>query len=167
MENLKILLRKSRHSDLPFMREMLYEAVFWRPNPNKPSFEEGLADPGVSNALVDWGERDGDIAVIALVDSIPAGAAWYRFYTNDNFIRGYIDETIPAIAIAVHKEYRRQGIGEKMIEWLIDHASKHNIQKISLMVSKDNHAINLYRKCGFLEYDDKGDSFLMLLKILT
>ncbi len=147
------------------MKEMLYEAVFWRPNPNKPSFEEGLAVPEVRNALVDWGERDGDIAVIALVDSIPAGAAWYRFYTDDNFIRGYIEETIPALAIAVHKDYRRQGIGEKMMNWLIDHASTQHIQQISLMVSKDNHAIHLYRKCGFLEYADKGDSVLMLRKI--
>ena len=164
---MNILLRKSKHSDLQFLRAMLYEAVFWRANPNKPSFENGLANPGVSNALVDWGEREGDTAVIALVDSIPAGAAWYRFYTDDNYIRGYIDETIPAIAIAVHKNYRHQGIGKKMIAWLLDHASKHNIQKLSLMVSKDNHALKLYLKSGFLEYADKGDSLLMLRKIET
>ena len=147
------------------MREMLYEAVFWRPNPNKPSFEAGLADSGVSNALVDWAERDGDCAVIALVDEFPAGAAWYRFYTDDNGIRGYIEETIPVIVIAVHQDYQRQGVGQKMMTWLLDEATKRNIQKISLMVSKDNHAINLYRKCGFLEYADKGDSLLMWRKI--
>ena len=165
LKNMNALLRKSKHSDLPFMKEMLYEAVYWRPNPNKPSFDEGLANPGVSNALDNWGNREGDVAVIALVDANPAGAAWYRFYSDDNSIRGYIDETIPTIAIAVHKDYRRQGIGEKMMEWLIDHASKHNIQRMSLMVSKDNHAIKLYRKCGFLEYADKGDSLLMVRKI--
>ena len=146
------------------MREMLYEAVFWRPNPKKPSLNEGLADPGVKNALADWGGREGDSAVIALVDSMPVGAAWYRFYTEDNCIRGYMDKTVPVIVIAVHADYRRQGIGEKMIEWLIDHASKHSIQKLSLMVSKDNHALRLYRKCGFLEYEDTGDSLLMLRK---
>ncbi len=52
------------------MREMLYEAVFWRPNPNKPSLKEGLADPGVRNALVDWGEREGDAAVITYTTRI-------------------------------------------------------------------------------------------------
>ena len=149
------------------MREMLYEAVFWRPNPNKPSFEEGLTNPGVRNALVDWGEREGDTAVIALVDSMPVGAAWYRFYTDDNCIRGYMDKTVPVIVIAVHKNYRRQGIGEEMIEWLVDHASKDSIQKLSLMVSKDNHAIRLYRKCGFLEHADTGDSLLMLCETET
>lgn len=159
---MSIHLRESIPSDIQFLREMLYEAVFWRPNPNKPSFEEGLIYPGVSNALVDWGKRDGDTAVIALCDSRLAGAAWYRFYTDDNCIRGYINEMIPTVAIAVHEHYRRQGIGVKMIEWLIDCASKSNIQKLSLMVSKDNHAIRLYQKCGFLEYADKDDSLLML-----
>jgi ribosomal protein S18 acetylase RimI-like enzyme len=162
-----IRLRKSEPSDIQFLREMLYEAVFWRPNLHKPSFEEGLTDPGVSNALVDWGKRDGDAAVVVLIDSMQAGAAWYRFYADDNCIRGYMDETVPVIVIAVHKNYRRQGIGEKMVKWLIEHASKHNIQKLSLMVSKDNHAIRLYRKCGFQEYADKGDSLLMLRKTET
>lgn len=147
------------------MREMLYEAVFWRPNPNNPSFDDGLADPGASNALVNWGKRAGDIAVIAFADSGPVGAAWYRFYKNDNSIRGFINESIPAIVIAVDNGYRRQGIGEKMIAWLIDHASNNNIQELSLMVSKDNHAIRLYRKCGFLEYSDTGDSLVMVRKI--
>lgn len=49
-----------------------------------------------------------------------------------------------------------------MIDWLIDYASKHSIQKISLCVSKDNYAINLYRRQGFLEYVDKGDSIIMV-----
>lgn len=155
-------LRESKPSDMQFMREMLYEAVFWRPNPKKPALEEGLADPGARNALVDWDKRDGDAAVVALLDSTPAGAAGYRFYTDDNCIRGYMDETVPVIVIAVHKNYRQQGIGEKMIAWLIEHASKRNIQKLSLMVSKDNHALRLYRKYGFQEYADKGDSLLML-----
>jgi ribosomal protein S18 acetylase RimI-like enzyme len=160
-------LRQSEPADIQFMGEMLYEAVFWRPNPKKPSLEDGLADPGARTALADWGEREGDAAVIALVDSKPAGAAWYRFYTDDNCIQGYMDKTVPVIVIAVHKDYRRQDIGREMIEWLLDYASKHSIQKLSLMVSKDNHAQRLYRKCGFLEYADTGDSLLMLRETVT
>jgi hypothetical protein len=40
-----MLLRVSQHSDVSFLREMLYEAVFWRASVNKPSFKEGLAYP--------------------------------------------------------------------------------------------------------------------------
>ena len=162
---MNVLLRKSRHSDLPFLRQMLYEAVFWRDRVDRPSFEEGLAYPGVSNELTDWGERDGDTAVVATVDSIPVGAAWYRFWNDSNFTNGYIDENTPVLAIAVHRDYRHRGIGTKMIEWLIDYASKHSIQKISLNVSKDNYAIHLYRQQGFREYVDKEDAFTMVRKI--
>jgi len=166
---MNILLRESQNSDMPFLREMLYVGVFWRAIANnsstRPSLQEGLGYPGVSEALVDWGERDGDVAVVAVDDSIPVGAAWFRFYDNDNCIRGYIEDTIPALVIAIRKDYRRQGIGRKLINWLVDHASKQNIQNLSLMVSKDNHAIHLYRKCGFLEYADTGDSLIMIRKI--
>jgi ribosomal protein S18 acetylase RimI-like enzyme len=146
---------------------MLYEAVYWRAiaHGNNPSFEEGLAVPEVSKILADWGERDGDTAVVARVHSIPVGAAWYRYWTDDNFIRGYIDEMTPVFVIGVDRDYRRQGIGTTMIEWLIEYASTHAIQTISLMVSKDNDAIHVYRQRGFLEYTDTGDSLVMLRKI--
>ena len=160
-----MLLRESQHTDLPFLREMLYEAVFWRATVNKPTFEEGLAYPEISKALADWGERDGDTAVVATINSIPIGASWYRFWTDDNFIIGYIDEATPILVIGVHCDYRHQGIGKQMIEWLTDHASKHAVQEISLSVSKDNYAINLYKQQGFQEYADKGDAFTMVRKI--
>ena len=158
-------LRASHPTDLPFLREMLYEAVFWRSTANKPSFAEGLAYPDVSKVLADWGEREGDTAVIATIQSNPVGAAWYRYMTDDNAIRGYLDETTPVLVIGVHHDYRHQGIGSKLIESLIDHASKHAIPKISLMVSKDNYAIHLYRQQGFQEHTDTGDSFLMVRTI--
>lgn len=155
-------IRKSRPSDIPFMKEMLYEAVFWRPNPNKPPLEEYVTTPGTRNAIDDWGEKHGDTAGIAVVNSKPTGAAWYRFYTQDKPIRGYINDTIPVIVIAIHEDHRGQGIGQKLIEWLLDQAAKQNIKQISLMVSKDNYAIKLYKKCGFIEYEDTGDSSLMV-----
>ncbi len=160
-------LRPAHPTDLPFLRQMLYEAVFWRAAANKPSFEEALALPDVSKALADWGERDGETAVIATIQSNPVGAAWYRYMTDDTSIRGYINETIPVLVIGVHPDYRHQGIGGKLIEWLIDHAANHAIPKISLMVSKDNYAIHLYRQQGFQEHADTGDSFLMVRTIQT
>lgn len=162
-----ILLRKSQPAETPFLREMLYEAVFWRDGINKPSFEEGLAYPEVSKSLAGWGERDGDTAVVATLNSVPIGAAWYRFWTEEDYINGYIHEKIPVVVIGVHSDYRHQGVGTKMIKWLIDHASKQAIGKISLSVSKDNYAINLYRQQGFQEYTDKGDMLLMVRDIET
>ncbi len=144
---------------------MLYEAVYWRAAANKPSFAEALALPVFSIALADWGDRNGDTAVIATSHSNPVGAAWYRYMTKENAIRGYMDDATPVLVIGVHHDYRHQGIGGKLIEWLIDHAATHAIPQISLMVSKDNYALNLYRQQGFLEHTDTGDSLLMVRNI--
>ena len=160
-----MLLRKSQGSDIPFLREMLYEGVYWRIGVKKPSFEECLADPDTGKMMAGWGERDGDTAVVATINSTPVGAAWYRFWTDSDPVGGYVEENTPVLAIAVHRAYRHQGIGTKMVEWLIDYASKHSIQRISLNVSKDNYAINLYRQQGFQEYADKGDAFTMVREI--
>lgn len=160
-----MILREPQFSDMPFLQKMLYEAVFWRTSKNKPSFEEAQSYPEIVNSLADWGERDGDTGVVTVIDSKPIGASWYRFWTDDNFINGYIDESMPVLVIGVHHAYRHQGIGGKMIAWLIDAASKQSIQKISLSVSKDNYAINLYRQQGFVEHADRGSSFIMVREI--
>jgi ribosomal protein S18 acetylase RimI-like enzyme len=144
-----IRLRRSENSDIPFLRKMLYEAVFWRANADRPSFDEGLASPDVVRSLADWEQREGDTAVIALSDSVRVGAAWYRFWTDDNCIREYLDESAPVVVIGVHHGFRHRGVGTQMLEWLIAYAFAHSIQWHSLMVSKDNHALNLYKKLGF------------------
>ncbi len=99
------------------------------------------------------------------MNSTPIGASWYRYWTDGNFIRGYVNENIPVLVIGVQSDYRQQGIGTKMIEWLLDYGSKHAIEKVSLMVSKDNYALNLYRQQGFQEYADTGAAFIMVRKI--
>jgi len=162
---MNIHLRPAQQSDLPFLRTMLYEAVFWRANPNKPSLEKGLAYPEVSKSLKDWGAREGDTGVVATIQDEPVAAAWYRFWTDDNFTRGHIEEGIPTLVLAVHEAYRHQGIGGKMIEWLVEFSAKQSVKQISLAVSKDNFALNLYRQQGFVEHTDTGDSFLMLREI--
>jgi len=163
--NVTPLLREAIVSDLGFLRRMLYEAVFWRSIGNGPSLEEGLAYPDVSKILADWGQRAGDTAVVATVDATPVGASWYRFWTDDNRMRGYIDEATPVLVIGVHADHRHQGIGTEMIEWLVQRASEQAIERISLMVSKDNYAIHLYRQQSFVEYADNGDAFVMVRNV--
>ena len=158
------LLRVATRDDLPFLREMLYEAVYWRSiaQKNNPPFDEGLAAPGVGNALDDWGEREGDTAIIAVLDSIPVGAAWYRFYSTSNAIRGYIDEITPVLVLAIAREHRRSGIGTRLLAGLIERASERGINRLSLMVSNDNHAYGLYKKLGFRVYANEESSCLMV-----
>ena len=162
---MNIILTKAQDKDLSFLKEILYEAVFWRIDDKRPSFEEGGTYPGVVKSLADWGERDGDTAVVAAINEVPIGAAWYRYWTEDNYIRGYMDDNVPVLVIGVHQDYRHKGIGTMMIKWLTEQAREGGIQKMSLMVSMDNYAINLYRQQGFQKYSEDEDSFTMLREI--
>jgi len=158
-------LSAAEPADYPFLREMLYEAVFWRERADKPTFEEALALPYVGKELADWGKRDGDAAVIARIDSTPVGASWYRFWTADSGSSGYVDDDTPVLALAVRADYRRRGVGRRLLGWLLDHAARHRVPRISLSVSKDNGALRLYRSLGFEEHADRGDAFTMVRRI--
>lgn len=161
-----IRLRASHPDDLPFLKTILYEAVFWRRDAKRPSFEEAFTDyPGVIKCLADWGERNGDTALIATRHGSPVGAAWYRYWSEANYIRGYMDDNVPVLVIGVHEDHRHQGIGTQLIEGLIAQARKDGISRISLMVAKDNYALKLYQQQGFVYYSETDDSFTMVREI--
>lgn len=71
--------------------------------------------------------------------------------------------------IVVKKKYRKQGIGEKLLQELINISIKENYEKIELEVnSKNEPAVNLYKKFGFKEvglrkkyYNNIDDAILM------
>ena len=160
-----IHLRESQPSDFEFLEKILYEAVFWRDTVNKPSFKDSLKLPEIQTSLADWGERKGDLAVIAEDQLTPVGAAWIRYWTDENYIRGYLNKSTPALVIGVLDGYRHQGIGTRLLKWLTNEAARRSIPQISLMVSKDNFAMRLYKQTGFEEIADEGDSILMVHKI--
>ena len=164
-ENMTILYRDYQQADLPFLKEMLYEAVFWRSVESRPSFEKGIALPEVKKALSDWAWRAGDTAVIATHNAHPIGAAWYRFWNDIRFDHGFVDENTPVLVIGIDQVYRGQGIGGKLIGTLFERAKQQGVHQISLSVAKDNYAIKLYKRLGFQEYADRGDYFIMVRKL--
>ncbi len=160
-----IELRKSNNDDLAFLKSMLYEAVYWSNKKDRPTFEEAFNLPFVKLILEDWGKHIGDLAVIATIGQKPVGAAWIRYFTEDKNTRGYIRETIPVLVIGVSNAYRHQGIGARLIKSINTFAKEDGVSHISLCVSKQNYAQQLYMQQGFEVYQDIGDSLLMLISL--
>ena len=149
--------------DYQFLREMLFEAVFWsRTDNDRPSLEKGLSYDYTKYVLVDFGSREGDIAVIAEIDGARAGAAFVRYWNDDQNIRGYIAEDIPVLVIGVVNEYRRQGVGSALIESLKSEVKENGISSISLCVTKSNVAYHLYTKQNFKIVQNIESSYNML-----
>ena len=148
--------------DLDFLRKMLFEAVYWRGDADRPGLEEGLAPPELAKLLAGWGHRDGDVGKIAVSGrGQPIGAAWYRFWNANNHSYGYISDDVPELGIGVVKDARGQGVGTALIQALLVNAHKQGIQRISLSVEKDNPAIYLYRKFGFKKMGRVDESWKM------
>ena len=72
-------------------------------------------------------------------------------------------------SLAVHPDYRRQGVGLALMQHLLRELSAAGVRRVELMVRTGNTAgAQLYRSLGFrrvrLEpryYEDGGDGFLM------
>ncbi|KAB3525499.1 GNAT family N-acetyltransferase [Alkaliphilus serpentinus] len=158
----RVSCRKYAPKDYHFLREMLFEAVFWSRAKNLPSLEEGLSYDYTKHILEGFGERKGDTAVIAEVDSIPAGAAFIRYWSKNINMRGYISHDIPVLVIGVAKQFRRQGIGNYLLRYLKSVAKEKGINKISLCVTKSNIAYHLYTKHSFKIVEDIDSSYNMI-----
>jgi ribosomal-protein-alanine N-acetyltransferase len=74
--------------------------------------------------------------------------------------------------IAVHPEFRRVGVGARLINGLIEIAQKNGVSSITLEVRKSNFvAQRLYRRFGFKEsgsrkayYSDNGEDAIIMWK---
>jgi RimJ/RimL family protein N-acetyltransferase len=76
---------------------------------------------------------------------------------------GYLRrQHVGQIEMFIHKEYRKQGLGRRLLKSAIDWCKENSIlRKIELSVFADNEsAISLYRYLGFIEEGRIQDSFL-------
>jgi GNAT superfamily N-acetyltransferase len=59
----------------------------------------------------------------------------------------------------VRAEYRRRGIGARLVNTLIEHCAAGDVQAIELWTAKDGPGRSLYEKQGFRKVDMKGPGF--------
>lgn len=160
-------IRDAVPGDLPFLREMLFEAVYWRTDVARPEFNGRFACSETENVLAGWG-RAGDTAVVAERSTRdPMGAAWYRFWTPENHSYGFVAADVPEVGIGVDPDNRGRGLGTAMLDSLIQIARKQQIRALSLSVQSDNPAVRLYRRIGFEHHSQSSGAYTMVLAVNT
>jgi ribosomal protein S18 acetylase RimI-like enzyme len=144
MEANLVALRAITAADRGFLEEMVLEAFNWDPGREPFDRDTVLTDPRMNKYVVDW-PREGDSGVIALGSSgEPIGAAWLRYFTQDNPGYGYVADDVPELSIGVVPEARGKGVGRALIRAVVATAGK-----VSLSVERANRAQELYRQEGF------------------
>jgi RimJ/RimL family protein N-acetyltransferase len=155
-------IRAAGPGDLAFLREMLFEAAFWRADRPRPSLEDGLARPDLARLMQAWG-RPGDAAFVAETQAgRRAGAAWLRFWSAADHSYGFVAPEVPELGLAVRPESRRRGVGERLLRALLAHAAQAGIRRISLSVEPENPALRLYQRVGFHRVGREGGAFTMV-----
>jgi ribosomal protein S18 acetylase RimI-like enzyme len=153
------VLRPLTSADQDFLWEMLYQSLYVPPG--APPFpRQVLADAKIARYVQGWG-RSGDDGVIAMDQDRPIGAAWARRLTSAEPGFGYLDDQTPELGVAIIPAYRGKGIGTAVLERLLTTLSDQ-YPAVSLSVSHDNPALQLYSRLGFIVVgEDAGGSFLM------
>jgi ribosomal protein S18 acetylase RimI-like enzyme len=157
-------IRSATRDDVSFLEEMLFEAFFWNPTEPRPPAAEFLARPEIQRLVGGWG-RSGDRAVVAEERETPIGAAWYRFWTEEDHSYGFVDAETPELGIGLHASHRSTGVGRALMHTLIQEARNDGVQALSLSVDPSNYARRLYESEGFVKVGESGTSWTFLLRL--
>jgi GNAT superfamily N-acetyltransferase len=151
------MIRKGSAADVPFMRSMLAHAYGWRVNALD-------ADIPLTRYVDNWG-RPGDVGVIAHETGNRVGAAWFRLFSAAEPGYGFVDEQTPELSISVVPSRRRHGVGQELLDALLDKARAEGHAAVSLSVEKDSPAVAFYQRNGF-EPAGESDGGLVMKRSL-
>jgi ribosomal protein S18 acetylase RimI-like enzyme len=157
-------IRELTAADLPFLRRMLYAALFWKRRRWWLPEWLVLRHRAVAMYHRDWG-RSGDAGFVAEEDGERVGAVWYRLFTEEEHGDGYVDPETPELAIAVVDGRRGRGVGRRLMDAIHQRARDDGIRRIALSVDADNPARHLYRSLGYRDYEPGDAKGRMILDI--
>jgi GNAT superfamily N-acetyltransferase len=157
-------IRELASEDHPFLREMLYAALAWQPNPALPSFEAIIDHPQLAIFHAGWG-REGDAGLVAEEDGRRIGAVWWRFFTEAEHGEGFVDEDTPELAIAVVDGFRGRGVGRALMDAMHDLGRRRGVRRVSLSVDAENPAKRLYAALGYVDHEPEDDLGRMVLDL--
>ncbi len=154
------VIREIRPGEIPLLNDFLYEAIY---------IPEGVAAPPrsiIENEdlqvyVRDFGKKANDRCRVAEVDGKIVGAVWTR--VMDDY--GHIAEGIPSLAISLYKDYRRQGIGTKLLREMLQLLQRDGYPQVSLSVQKANFAFRMYQKAGFEVQKETEEEYLMVCRL--
>lgn len=159
-------IRCLKKTDVDFLYDMCYEAVYVPEGKVKPSKGELMCNKDIVKYVKYFGCISTDRGVAAVNEQGELmGAAWYRLFDSSCKGYGFISDNIPELSTAIKAKYRGEGIGTKLLESLIGKARDEEYKAVSLSVDPENPARRLYEKLGFKKVGESGTSWTMKLEL--
>jgi GNAT superfamily N-acetyltransferase len=151
------VIRRGTQADVPFMRAMLVHAYHWH--------VAGLETEIPLSRYVDGWGRAGDTAVISAEGTNRWGAAWFRRFPSAARGYGFVDDETPELTIAVVPSKRRHGVGQELLDGLLDRARSEGVAKLSLSVQRGSDAVAFYERNGFTQASESDGALTMLREL--
>ncbi len=148
------MVRRGSHADVTFMRSMLTHAYHWR----VAGFDDEIP---LSRYTENWGRPD-DLALIAMEAGHPIGAAWLRRFTAASPGYGFVDEQTPELTIAVVPSRRHHGVGQELLDALLEQARAEGHQAVSLSVEHESPAVAFYERNDFTQVGHEHGALTMI-----
>jgi hypothetical protein len=113
--------------------------------------DDARAVPGLQRYLAGWGERPGDVGVVAIGPSGRlVGAAWCRLLVGDERDDPtFVDAATPEVVLACRPAQRGRGTGDALLAALADAARAAGHPALVLTVRDGNPALRLYLRHGY------------------
>ncbi len=142
-----VVIRRAVDEDAAFLQQMLLLAADWRTDAPERPVAQVMSEPLLAHYVAGW-PLHGDLGVVAEAGH-PVGAAWWRFFREDDPGFGFVDAATPELSIGVRASWRGQSVGEQLLHTLISHARAEGVGALSLSVEPDNYAaVRLYTRLG-------------------
>ena len=152
-------IRPLGESEIPCLREFLYDAIFI-PEGAAPPDPAILDAPELQLYLEGFGSQPHDRALAAVFAGRVVGVVWTRIMHD----YGHLYDGVPSLAIAVSAGFRGYGIGTELMRAMLNLLEAEGCEKLSLSVQKANRAAKLYRRLGFEAVGETDEEYQMLYR---
>ena len=154
------IIREIKKEEYDLLNDFLYNAIYITDGVEPPP-KSIINCPELQEYVFEFGKRKDDRALVAEVQGNVVGAIWVRIM-NDY---GHIDNDTPSLAMSVFQKYRGQGIGTSLLQQLLLVEKTSGYSKLSLSVQKNNYAVKMYKKAGFLVVDENSEEYIMTVNL--
>ncbi len=154
------LIRKLCSGEACLLKDFLYQAIFIPEGVQAPA-RDIVERPELRIYYDVFGSRPGDHCLVAETAGHVVGAVWTRIM-NDY---GHVDDQTPSFAISLLPEYRKQGIGTRLMREMLALLKEYGYKQASLAVQKANYAVRMYKEVGFDIVDENEEEFIMVCKL--
>jgi ribosomal protein S18 acetylase RimI-like enzyme len=160
MKKVNYNIRNMADVEIPFLEEMLFQAIFV-PEGSPKLDKTIIFEPFLHHYIKDFGQKN-DFALVAENGGKLVGAIWIRLFSEVQKGYGFVDTDTPELSMAIDSDFRNQGIGSQLLTEMLDKMKNLSYKQVSLSVDTRNFAYQLYLKFGFQVLEMSGHTAVMV-----